>query len=183
MKTCGLYIVLVALIFLMFGCSGTQQLTQESNAPVEKQRGSGIINEYFDPLILEEDDLVIKKTISTESRSDNMEAVMSEPTMTGEQPDQLAGFRVQICAVSEEEKARQIQREAILRFTEEEVYLIYDNPYYKVRVGDCLTRYDADRLQQYAVEKGFTDAWVVKTKIKPNPQKEAPQNPDLNAPK
>lgn len=178
----SLYLILVLLIIIQFGCAGTQQLSTQKEPSVENQRGSGIINEYFDPLILDDDELVVKKTISTESRSDKMESVLTESSIEESQAEHLPGFRVQICAVSDEEKARQIQREAILQFMNDEVYLIYNNPYYKVRVGNCTTRYDADNLQQLAVEKGFKDAWVVRTKVKPVTKEETSQNPEIKTP-
>ncbi len=182
MKKLSLYFVLGVFIFIYFGCSSTQQFRPRDESTQENQKGSGIINEYFDPLILDDEELEIKKTISTESISDKMETVLTDSAMEEERTEELPGFRVQICAVSEEEKARQIQREAILRFIDQEVYLIYNNPYYKVRVGNCLTRYDADKLQQLAVEKGFTDAWVVRTKVKPDVNEDDPQNPEIKSP-
>ncbi len=166
MKNMFTYFILIALIILIFGCSSTKRLTSESERAKDDEKSTGIINEFFDPLILNEEDLKVKKTISVESKSDQMDAVHTQPPTDQQKSDDVPGFRVQICAVADEERARQIQREAILKFVNEEVYLIYDSPYYKVRVGNCLTRYEADKLQQLAIEKGFDDAWVVRTKIK-----------------
>jgi hypothetical protein len=48
-----------------------------------------------------------------------------------------------------------------------EVYLQYDAPYYKVRVGNCLTRREGDLLQERAVRRGYRDAWVVRSLVSP----------------
>ena len=76
----------------------------------------------------------------------------------------------------------QVQRDAIIRFINEDVYMDYHAPYYKVRIGNCLTRYEAEQLQQLAIQKGFADAWVVRTKVKPNVQKDESQQQETAAP-
>lgn len=145
----------------------------------EKSKGeetnTGIVNEFFDPLILNEEDLNVRKTISIESQSDRLDEGISKENFDYQEPELVSGYRVQICAVSEEARAKQVQRDAILKFFNEEIYLIYDSPYYKVRVGNCLTRFEADKLQQLAVEKGFDDAWVVRTNIKRKPDRNPPE--------
>lgn len=166
MKMAFKFLVLLVGGGFIIGCSNSQQFLNKKEAATEDQKETGIINEFFDPLILDEEELKVKKTISPESKSNNMDEVLTPSPLDQQRQDSVPGFRVQICAVSDEERARQIQREAILKFINEEVYLIYDSPYYKVRVGNCLTRYEADQLQQSAVEKGFDDAWVVRTIIK-----------------
>jgi len=165
MKKLSIYCGAIVLIFLLFGCSSTKSLMPDTESSKDDEQNTGIVNEFFDPLILDEEDLNIKKTISVESTSDQVKEDVVQPNADYQKTETVPGYRVQICAVSDEDKARMIQRDAIFKFINEEVYLIYDSPYYKVRVGNCLTRYEADKLQQFAVEKGFDDAWVVRTKI------------------
>lgn len=159
------YFCLVIFSFTVSGCSSTRSLIAEKENTKDEEKNTGIVNEFFDPLILDDEDLQVKKSIPIESNSDQVEKNLTQSDNEYQKPEVVAGFRVQICAVSDEERAKQIQRDTILKFINEEVYLIYDSPYYKVRVGNCQTRYEADKLQQLAVEKGFDDAWVVRTKI------------------
>lgn len=157
---------LTLLVFLLIlNCGGSQKMTSKKSA-ADREPTSGIINEFFDPLILDEDELRWTKTNAVESKSDQVNTIFSQKEDTESASEAITGYRVQICAVSDEEKARQVQREAILKFPTEEVYLIYDTPYYKVRVGNCTTRLEADQLQLFATQNGFEDAWVVRTKIK-----------------
>ncbi len=156
-------IIGVILIVMMISSCAT---TNKANKGRSSKAGAeGLINENFNPLILNDDDLTVKKDTSAEVKSDYSESFMSkmEDSTTGEKI--VNGYRVQICAVSDKEVARDTQREAILKFLEN-TYLIYDSPYYKVRIGDCTTRFEADKLQKLAIDKGFNDAWVVKTKVK-----------------
>jgi len=163
-------------ILLMLGCSRTKSLVTKEPASTAEEKNTGIVNEFFDPLILDEEDLKVKKTISIESKSDQVKEENTPSNTEYQKPETAPGYRVQICALSDEERAKDIQRDAILKFINEEVYLIYDSPYYKVRVGNCLTRHDADKLQQLAVEKGFDDAWVVRTKITLKQSDYSPKN-------
>jgi len=174
MKKANIYFGLLILVFIVFGCSSGRSLLSDSETSKDQENNTGIVNEFFDPLILSEEDLKVKKTVSIESKSDQLDDGINRENLDSQKPELVAGYRVQICAVSDEARAKQVQRDAILKFINEEVYLIYDSPYYKVRVGNCLTRYEADKLQQLAVEKGFDDAWVVRTKIR--------QRPDSNPP-
>jgi len=169
------------MIFIIFRCSTTGQMAKgDKKSDSEK---TGIINENFDLSLLDDNELEFKKTISPESKSDNIDDLLDSPQLKP-LPEEMDGFRVQICAISDEERAKQVQRDAIIQFIDEEVYLEYHAPYYKVRIGNCLTRFDAEQLQELAMQKGFQDAWVVKTKVKtkikkettPDKMNEAPPN-------
>ena len=76
------------------------------------------------------------------------------------------GFRVQIHAFSSRAGADAAAEKARLRFPER-VYVDYVVPYYKVRVGDCVTRAEADMLKARARQFGYTDAFIVETMVKP----------------
>ncbi len=78
----------------------------------------------------------------------------------------VPGYRIQIAALSNQDEAMDVRKEAMLKFADQEVYLIFDPPYYKIRVGDFLTRYDAEKLQKEAIKMGYKDAWIVRTKVK-----------------
>lgn len=167
-------IVISFMISLILSCS-SEKVIKTEQAPAREDRGA--VNESFDPLILKDDDLEIKKRTNMEAKSD----VDDSDTMNVEEAEDMEkegiGYRVQICAVSNEETAREIQKEVILKMSES-IYLIYDSPYYKVRIGDCMTRFDADKLQTLAVSKGFAEAWVVKTKVKITPK---PKDEELDS--
>ncbi|MDZ7264537.1 MAG: SPOR domain-containing protein [candidate division KSB1 bacterium] len=166
MKNYIVFGCLLMLISVWLACSSSSNLANNSGRPGDADKRAGIINEFFDPLVLDDEELKVKKTIISETKTNPLDEAIAQSSSNLQPAEVAAGFRVQICAVSEEDKARQVQRDAILKFTDEEVYLIYEAPYYKVRVGNCASRLEADQLQQIAIQKGFEDAWVVRTKIK-----------------
>jgi len=158
----------LVLSFGMFGCSSTGQMITENTITNEESTKTGIINENYNPSLFDENELKIQKTISPDSKSDNIDDLLLQSPVEEPLPEETDGFRVQICAVADEIKAKQVQRDAIMQFLNEEVYLDYHAPYYKVRIGNCLTRYEAEQLQQLVIKKGFADAWVVRTIVKTN---------------
>jgi len=75
-----------------------------------------------------------------------------------------AGWRVQVFAspsMAAAEKEADVARE---KFSEP-VYLEYEPPYYKVRVGDFLTKDAARSLSNRAKSQGYDGAWVVETMV------------------
>jgi len=124
--------------------------------------------EDFDPLSLDDDDVAEAESDKT-SRTTAEEAVKAPPDIAPvtEEPqelEQVQGYRVQVFVSSNRENAQKIKVEAEEIFPER-VYVPYDAPYYKVRVGDCLTRREAELLLEKAVRHGYRDAWVVRTLV------------------
>lgn len=81
-------------------------------------------------------------------------------------PAAILGFRIQIFASSTQKNASRVADDARAAFTEN-VYVQHVAPYYKVRIGDFLTREDAQALQAKALQKGYRGAFVVETMISP----------------
>lgn len=99
---------------------------------------------------------------------------------------QKAGFRVQVIAVNDQDRARNIEarvrellepvetiKEDSIQIEQSDepeqsthiVYLVYDAPQYKVRVGDFLLREDALQLSNRLRQSGYYDVWVVPSKV------------------
>ncbi len=77
----------------------------------------------------------------------------------------VQGFRIQIFSSSNIDEAGSMKALAQQKFPADSIYILFDPPVYKVRVGDYSTRYDAgQRLSQF-VELGYRDAWIVPDRI------------------
>jgi hypothetical protein len=86
----------------------------------------------------------------------------------------VQGFRVQIFATTDIDQAKAKKSEAESDFPSEWFYLQYDPPTYKIRGGNFLQRYEAERFVRLAAEKGFTNSWAVPEKVfkqQPPPQR------------
>jgi hypothetical protein len=77
----------------------------------------------------------------------------------------VPGFRVQIFSTTDIDAAKEKKAEAEADFPSEWFYLQYDPPTYKIRGGNFLQRYEAERFIRLAVEKGFANSWAVPEKV------------------
>jgi hypothetical protein len=77
------------------------------------------------------------------------------------------GFRVQVFASADRDVAENASRAAQERLGLPS-YLDLDGGVYKVRVGDFVTRAEADKALA-GVRKHYADAWVVATKVRTTP--------------
>ncbi|NIR51080.1 hypothetical protein GWO43_20950 [candidate division KSB1 bacterium] len=145
---------------LYFNCASPERVTRPTKTEEEGIENFEKMREDFNPLALNDDDIEIKESEPTYTDFDD-DLLNPRQTVT----DSVAtGYRVQIIQTTDRQKAKDVQKDAVLRF-DEDVYLVFDPPFYKVRVGDFVNWFDAEKLQRLAMRKGFRDAWVVRTKV------------------
>jgi len=90
-----------------------------------------------------------------------------EAELAGEEARQAGetfGYRVQIAAVVDESSARALRTQATGEF-KMPVYLLYEAPFWFIRVGDFRTMAEAEEAKKDAVQKGHAGARVVEDKI------------------
>ncbi len=63
----------------------------------------------------------------------------------GEDGPQMNGYRIQVYAGTERDAAQKIKTEIAINYGEQ-TYMIYESPYFKVRVGDFRSRMEAQQL-------------------------------------
>lgn len=157
--------LLFLLSLFLLSCASGKKTTRE-----EPSRGeAGVYDESFDPLKLQDEDIVFKEEGKT-----SRDEVVSTPRDI-QQPTQenrlVDGFRIQLFATKDIESATIAKKEAEFVFTEDslDVYVEFESPYYKLRIGDFKNRDDAVAFREIAREKGYTSSWIVKTKVWSNP--------------
>ena len=74
------------------------------------------------------------------------------------------GYRVQILATRYYEYADSIAISISNRITDS-VYVEYETPNYKVRVGDFINRDAAEYLQQELFNLGYKSTWILRSRI------------------
>lgn len=74
------------------------------------------------------------------------------------------GFRVQIFETQSANEAQSFFRESTVALTDS-VYLSFDAPFYKIRVGNCPTRHEAITLQKVLKNTGYKTTWIVRSRI------------------
>jgi hypothetical protein len=81
----------------------------------------------------------------------------------------VAGFRVQVLLTQDIDQATTARQTLAAGLPEEWVYLAFDLPYYKVRVGNYVDRETANQAVRRLVSLGYPDAWVVPDKVLRDP--------------
>lgn len=155
------YILLLPFIFFI-ACAGPKE-TAKVEKPLEKKAA---YDESFDPLSLDDDDINIEPKSTVETG-------INAPASTNENEEipfqEINGYRIQILATDNIETASLVEQEATDRFARDghKVYLIFEAPLYKIRVGDCKERLAAEELRDSAKQYGYQGAFIVKSKVIP----------------
>lgn len=110
----------------------------------------------FEHLVLDEDTVSVLALELEETTPTS--AVVDSTSRT------MAGYRVQIFASGELPRARSVRAsaESELGFP---VYVNLEDGIYKVSVGDCPTREEAEGLLQKCRDAGYADSWIVSTTV------------------
>ncbi|MCK5075503.1 MAG: SPOR domain-containing protein [Calditrichia bacterium] len=131
------------------------------------------MDEKFDPLSIPVDDNVkIPEKIQKNKHINSMgfDEPKTTPTIldtSAMMEKKVNGFRIQIFATKDREQAYLLKEEALQIFGKDtiNVYIEFDAPYYKIRIGDCVTRNQAANIKNIARNKGYNKAWVVKAQV------------------
>ena len=156
-------IFLFLVLLILNGCG------PKTNSGVIKDTSTKM-DEKFDPLSVPLDDKVNipeKSIKNVHVNSMPLDKPDLKPTImdtSAMMEKKINGFRIQIFATQDREQAYLLKEEALQIFGKSDinVYIEFDAPYYKIRVGDCSNREDAGNVKNIARNKGYNKAWVVK---------------------
>ncbi len=156
----------VMLCWCLAGCAGSHQAeTQEtSNQPAKKELAAPLA-EYeatLNPSDYDQDIEIVKKA-QAEAKAPAPLELPQDSTVV--QEDVTQGYRIQIFSSPNIDDANAARTNALVQFPSDSIYIVYDPPVYKVRVGDFITRYQADQRMPDFVEKGYKDAWIVPDRV------------------
>ena len=155
------------LICTCVACSSSNPDTteqQKSRQEVQKEMKKPL-PEYeatLDPSQYDEDVEVVQKKKAEEKPT--VELQIPKDSTIVQEISQL-GFRVQIFSTSSIDEAMKIKTNFIAKLPRDSVYVVYDPPIYKIRLGDYPTRYDASIELATVVGMGYPDAWIVPDNI------------------
>ena len=87
-----------------------------------------------------------------------------ENISSNEEINLIKGYRVQIVISQNEQELQDVKIE-IEKSIDEQTYIIFELPNYKLRVGNFLNRKEAENFQKKIVRLGYRTAWVVPTMV------------------
>ena len=79
----------------------------------------------------------------------------------------IEGFRVQVLATSSQENADRLRYELAIEYGKD-IYIVFEAPNYKVRIGNFIDRRLAEKLRLELINKGYPSSWIIRTRIEPN---------------
>lgn len=150
--------MMLVMAVVLSACAGSRHADRR---PAQK--------EAFDPQDLDDDDLLSRSERPVPSTVETRPEAPAQPdvqTSGVEGRSLVDGYRVQLIASSSQETAERVRSQAVRQF-EVAAYVEYHPPFYKVMIGDCRNRDEADALVEVAKAKGYasplrvqTDVWV-----------------------
>jgi hypothetical protein len=160
------FVIAIAVVLLVLsGCSSSESSRKSSTSPTGEQDhkvpGSHF-ERAFNPSDYDDEIEVIKNQHEFEQQRAAAERQQDSVVVESELTQ---GFRIQIFATGSFDEANAMRQTAVQRLTEDSVYVVFDPPVYKVRVGDFRTRVEANQRLGVISAMGFADAWVVGDKI------------------
>ncbi len=117
-----------------------------------------------DTIIVQQDpriDLLVQKQAQINKRS----AMLTSSGM-------YKGFRLQVASTQNREEAFKLKTLLMSRFSTHKAYILFQSPYFKVRIGNFLKREDAEKLRQQMQKQFPSGVYLVDDAIEYTPTEE-----------
>lgn len=168
------------VLFVGIRCAGSTETTREEGSS-EKDAKGGLVSKYellFNPADYNPSVATIQELAKTDTSGRSGDSTVNETAP----PETTLGFRIQVLSTTEIDTANEVKNELSNLPESIGIYVIYDSPYYKVRVGDFLFRPDANQLLKTLIDQGYMDSWIVADRILKNPTPRKPVVPSPEKP-
>ena len=157
MKNILLTIMMIMLALLLTGCGAAGKRSNKAGDDFHYTLPAG--GEEIAPII------VTAKTPPSMSKNDTTSFSDFNTSRVQSRAEQEGwGYRIQIFSTLEQDEAESEAANARQKL-EENVFVEFDPPYYKVRVGNCKDSDEAEQLLSKVKRKGFPDAWIVRARV------------------
>ncbi len=156
-------LVLLLLIFIT-SCGGNRELSRKDKS----SRSAVTYDESFDPSTLNDDDIIIARNPKAKGAGDAVDVPEKVKKNTETRFREVNGFQVQIFVTKDLERATLVREEARELFADlgYAVYLTFESNLYKVRVGDAVSREEAETIKDEARDRNYREAFIVRAKVR-----------------
>ena len=86
------------------------------------------------------------------------------------------GYRIQVISTNNRTKALEAKTKIYQRFPELKTYLMYQSPFFKLKVGNFLERQDAESYMQDIIQLFPSGVYVVRDMVEVKPEKSTELN-------
>jgi hypothetical protein len=161
-----LFATMMFVTALLNGCTASKPFQIEEKPKIEQPREKKLpLSEYeatLNPVEFDRELEVVQKMRGAEQQQNPLEIPKDSMIV---QEEVVQGFRIQIFSSSSVDETSLMRNLAVEKFVGDSIYVVYDAPVYKVRIGDFINRYEANQRLPEFVEKGYRDAWIVPDRI------------------
>lgn len=164
-----LFVPLSILIFFLTGCKSPEAARKETDPNAGFTEFLRKYEPTFKPSMYNDP---VEKILQDEKRE--REAVEAARVMKIAPPETIPGFRVQVNFTPEIDAANRTRDSLLTLLPDDLTYVVYETPYYKIRVGNYADRSDANMMLKKLTSLGFKDSWVVPDRIIINPPPRIP---------
>lgn len=122
------------------------------------------------------DSVIVKKDARLDILTAKQIAINKRSTMLTSN-GQYKGFRIQVVSTTNRDQAFKIKTDLLMKYPDEKTYVMFQSPYFKVRIGNFLKRADAEKFRK-DLNKAFPQGvFIVEDAIDytPPPDEELPQ--------
>lgn len=160
---------ILAAVVIVAGCGGTEETIRPAPPTAERQvrkeppkHPMSYYESTLRPAMFDADVDSVRRVHEAERERQALEIPKDSLVL---QEETILGFRIQISSTASIDDAGAVKAAAQTLFTADTVYVVYDPPVYKVRVGDFTSRLDANQRLPNVQEGGYPDAWIVPDKV------------------
>lgn len=160
---------LSALIFII-GCSASTGSRYETKTKTDKETSTEVtkeVSEDFDIKPYQTEIDIEAPPITTDKLPADVWYGYDDSTYNENRKivGTADGFRVQVMSIDDIDEANLVRAEIYEKTNRKEVYIIFEPPFYKVKVGDFTSKPDADNLRFKLNQLGYTESKVVQETI------------------
>ncbi len=152
---------------LLAGCTPSKPFLVEEQPNNEQPKEKKLLlSEYeatLNPVEFDQEIEAVQQTRHEEQKQQNPLEIPRDSLIV--QEEVVQGFRIQIFSSSNVDETTLMKNLALDKFVGDSIYVVYDAPVYKVRIGDFVNRYEANQRLPEFVEKGYRDAWIVPDRV------------------
>ncbi len=130
-----------------------------------------LIGVFAANFILANDTIIVRKDARMDVLSQKQAQINKRTSMLTSN-GQYKGFRVQLLSTSNRDDAFKMKADLLAKFPEEKTYIIFQSPNFKVRIGNCLKKDDAEKLRTKIGKYYPQGAYIVEDAIDYTPTDE-----------
>lgn len=158
-------VTLIALAAMLISCGDSKETLRQTFSGSEDKPKKAPLSYYEATLRPSDFDEEVEIVQKAHAQATGGVPIDIPADSTSVEVEVVQGFRVQLFASSSIDEATAAKMTAEEKALRDSIYVVYDPPVYKVRIGDYPTRLEANQKLARLVNLGYPDAWVVADRI------------------